>query len=214
MRSMSSSIGPWTFGCCTATMPHISGRLRCDHGESALFRVEATDLEASLGTPRAYLGLGLAVRVLRPVPVEVDVEVLLERITVVPEELREVPVDEALHVVAAALDAKSRNVFDIDRRLQCREVARELGQRPHRLPGLVVRHRREHATDVVIGELSHGSLLPVDVEKELASRSEEPRTREERGERGRLVVKDALGEDRVERAWRERHPQRICLDEV
>ena len=48
----------------------------------------------------------MSMRVARVIPVEVHVEILLECEFVVPKELREVPVNEALDVVGTRLDAE------------------------------------------------------------------------------------------------------------
>src|SRR5689334_18735245 len=103
---MSSSVDCATgspFSCITPQMPHISAFAR-DHAESALLLVKARDAKVRFLAPCADFGLGLAVRVARPVPVEVDVQVLFERRGVVPVELGEIPVDEPLHVFRARLD--------------------------------------------------------------------------------------------------------------
>src|SRR5438445_4509551 len=90
-----SRVAAWTgspFSWTTPQMPHISALGRHD-GESARLLVESRDAQMRLLAPLPHLGFCLAVRVARTVPVEVDVDVLLEGGGVVPVELGEVPVD-------------------------------------------------------------------------------------------------------------------------
>src|SRR5207249_78998 len=74
--------------------------------ETAGLCVESTHFEARLCAPAAHFFTGMSMRVARVIPVEVHVEILLECEFVVPKELREVPVNEALDVVGTRLDAE------------------------------------------------------------------------------------------------------------
>src|SRR5205823_5882861 len=71
--------------CTKPAMPHIASAPHRAHRETALLRVEACDAEAGLVAPAAHFVLGMAMRIARVMPVEVDVMVFLERERRIPE---------------------------------------------------------------------------------------------------------------------------------
>ena len=154
-------------------------------------------------------------RVARVVPVEVDVVVLLEAECWIPEQLEEVPVKEPLHVLWPGLDSQVGNVLGhLDGHFQLGESLPELRQRPQGIPCLLRGHVREELANVVVGELPHRPLHPVDVEHDLPPGGEHLRETAERVSSGRRVVEDALREDRVEALRTERRVRDVTLDEV
>src|SRR5207245_6363216 len=92
IRSMRPSSMRRPLASETQTIPHTSGPLGGDHGETAIFLVEPVDAKPPFGAPSADVRFSLTVRVVRAVPVEVHVDVRVERVFLVPEELREIPV--------------------------------------------------------------------------------------------------------------------------
>ena len=90
--------------------------------------------------PRAYFVGRLSMGVARVVPVEVHVQVLLEVQVLVPEELREVPVQKPLHVIRTGRDLEERYVLrHFDVRADLRERLRKSSQRPQQLPSFARR---------------------------------------------------------------------------
>src|SRR5688572_6777573 len=111
----------WT----TPVMPHIAGSfLGHPHGKAALLFVESGNREVSLGAPLAHLVCRLPVCVAGTIPIEIEVDVLLEGPRLIPEEFGEVPVDEALHIVLSGWDAEQWNV--LPQRHRCLELGQRL----------------------------------------------------------------------------------------
>src|SRR5256885_15587490 len=106
----------------TPAIPHITrSHFHRAHRYPTVFLTKVRDLESSLCTPTLDLSHRLAMRILRSVPVEVDMNILFKVELLVPEQLGEVPVDQTLNVLSAGLDAKQRNVFfDFDLGLESR----------------------------------------------------------------------------------------------
>ena len=97
------------------------------------------------------------------IPVEVDMDILLETQTGVPEEFREVVVEQPLHVVSARLDTQHRHVFYGDGSLEFDKGFTEFGQRAHAVPCLLVREVCDLRPHEVIGELADRPFQAVNV---------------------------------------------------
>src|SRR5438093_13698539 len=132
--------------------------------------MDPADLKSCGPAPIGDLVQRLSLRILRAIPVEVDVYVFFEVKVVVPVQLREVPVDKALHVLPTRFDTKYRHVLlDVHGYIQCGEVSGKRCQRPHRGPRLIFSQASQASADQVVGKLSHWRLTAVDVKVELAS---------------------------------------------
>src|SRR5437879_2363599 len=73
----------------------------CAHRHTRILLADVLNRQPGFAAPLAHLLGGLAVRVGGVVPIEVDVVVCLEAVLFVPEDLRHVPVEEALDVIGA-----------------------------------------------------------------------------------------------------------------
>src|SRR5262245_52071176 len=93
-----------------------------------LFGVEEPGRQPIAGHQLADLLLAEAPRVARAVPVEVRDHRGLAAELLVPEALDEIPVDEALDVVVAALDAERRNIRRVEAHVERAQAPAKLGE--------------------------------------------------------------------------------------
>src|SRR6266542_5443559 len=92
------------------------------YADPALDHVEIDDLQPPVRAPTLDLVWRMPESVQRMVPVEIGHDVCFKVQSVVPVAFEDVPVDEALQIMAASLDLKNRNIlrhFELD--LQVRE---------------------------------------------------------------------------------------------
>ena len=115
------------------------------------------------------------------------------------ERLGDVPVEQALDVVAARRDLEELDVLgNLDFGPELTERDAELRERLECLPRILRRESLEQAADVVVGELPDRSLLPVHVEEEAPAGRQESGKPVDRVTRRVGVVENALREDDVD----------------
>src|SRR5215831_11593190 len=97
-------------------------------GVTGLLGVEKARRKAVVVRQSVYFLFSEAARVARAVPVEIGYDRSLSSQTFVPEALEEIPVDEALNVIAAAFDAQGGNIRRIELDIQRAQAPAQLGE--------------------------------------------------------------------------------------
>ncbi len=161
-------------------------------------RSRSIDSPKSAHQPRTSSGV-LTMRVLRRIPVEIDVVHFFEIHFRAVVCLEDVPVEQPLEI-----DATRRNIEKIDRLrdvdfdIEITKRLPQLAERHHCGPAFVRRHVLKLVADIIVSEFADRALPPIDIEERAAACLQVPQNRPERDARVVGVMKDTLRKNQID----------------